>query len=162
MWDPSSLTRDWTRILCIARQVLNHWTTGEVLVSPDFLKDCCPHAAATSHSLQSCFCLPVSWNHSRDTQKQLPDCGIKWPLHPVYVSEALEGFFSLDRKAHLPWLSDSVSPRALLSCHMGSALGPAPNSLYMQSLGLYPLTSHTRTATHPPKSALWSVFLTVY
>ena len=30
MWDLSSPTRDWTHILCIARQILNHWTTKEV------------------------------------------------------------------------------------------------------------------------------------
>ena len=33
MWDLSSLTRDWTRGPCIWRWSLNHWTTGEVLVS---------------------------------------------------------------------------------------------------------------------------------
>ena len=26
MWDLSSLTRDWTQVLCIGRQILNHWT----------------------------------------------------------------------------------------------------------------------------------------
>ena len=31
MWDPSSLTGDQTCIPCIARQILNHWTTREVL-----------------------------------------------------------------------------------------------------------------------------------
>ena len=31
MWDLSSLTRDRTHILCIARWILNHWTTREVL-----------------------------------------------------------------------------------------------------------------------------------
>ena len=30
MWDLSSLTRNWTCIPCIRRQVLNHWTTREV------------------------------------------------------------------------------------------------------------------------------------
>ena len=30
MWDLSSLTRDGTHILCLERQILNHWTTGEV------------------------------------------------------------------------------------------------------------------------------------
>ena len=29
-WDLHSLTRDRTRILCIARWILNHWTTSEV------------------------------------------------------------------------------------------------------------------------------------
>ena len=29
MWDLSSLTRDWTCTLCIARSILNHWTNGE-------------------------------------------------------------------------------------------------------------------------------------
>ena len=33
MWDMSSLTSDWTHIPCIARQILNHWTTREV---PEF------------------------------------------------------------------------------------------------------------------------------
>ena len=27
MWDLSSLTRDWTGVPCIARRILNHWTT---------------------------------------------------------------------------------------------------------------------------------------
>ena len=35
MWDLSSLTRDRTRVPCIGRQILNHWTTREVL--PTFL-----------------------------------------------------------------------------------------------------------------------------
>ena len=30
MWDLSSLTRDQTRVLCIGRWILNHWTTREV------------------------------------------------------------------------------------------------------------------------------------
>ena len=30
MWDLSSLTRDWTRVPCIGRWILNHWTTREV------------------------------------------------------------------------------------------------------------------------------------
>ena len=30
MWNLSSLIRDQTRIACIARQILNHWTTREV------------------------------------------------------------------------------------------------------------------------------------
>ena len=30
MWDLSSLTRDRTHVLCIARQILNHSTTREV------------------------------------------------------------------------------------------------------------------------------------
>ena len=31
MWDLSFPTRDGTRLPCFARQVLNHWTTREVL-----------------------------------------------------------------------------------------------------------------------------------
>ena len=31
MWDLSSLTRDWTCTLYIGRQILNHWTSREVL-----------------------------------------------------------------------------------------------------------------------------------
>ena len=30
MWDLSSLTRDWTHIPCIAKWILNHWTTRKV------------------------------------------------------------------------------------------------------------------------------------
>ena len=30
MWDLNSLTRDWTHVPCIRRQILNHWTTREV------------------------------------------------------------------------------------------------------------------------------------
>ena len=30
MWDLSSLTRGWTCVPCIARWILNHWTTREV------------------------------------------------------------------------------------------------------------------------------------
>ena len=29
MWDLSSLTKDRTHVLCIRRQILNHWTTRE-------------------------------------------------------------------------------------------------------------------------------------
>jgi len=31
MWDPSSVTRDWTHTPCIGRWSLNHWTTKDVL-----------------------------------------------------------------------------------------------------------------------------------
>ena len=31
MWDLSSPTRDWTHVPCIGRQILNHWTTRQVL-----------------------------------------------------------------------------------------------------------------------------------
>ena len=34
MWDLSSLTRDQTRISCIGRWILYHWTTKEVPVIP--------------------------------------------------------------------------------------------------------------------------------
>ena len=30
MWDLSALTRDRTRVSCIGRRILNHWTTREV------------------------------------------------------------------------------------------------------------------------------------
>ena len=36
MWGLSSSTRDWTSILCIGRQILNHWTTREVPQGPSF------------------------------------------------------------------------------------------------------------------------------
>ena len=29
MWDPSSLTRNGTKVPCIERWILNHWTTGK-------------------------------------------------------------------------------------------------------------------------------------
>ena len=32
MWDLGSLTRDWTHVPCIAKQILNHWTMREVPV----------------------------------------------------------------------------------------------------------------------------------
>ena len=38
MWDPSSLTRDWTHAPCIGRRILNHWTTREVLRMAFFLQ----------------------------------------------------------------------------------------------------------------------------
>ena len=37
MWDLSSPTRDQTPVCCIGRQILNHWTTREVLSSSNFL-----------------------------------------------------------------------------------------------------------------------------
>ena len=36
MWHLSSLTRDQTRVPYIGRQILNHWTTREVLIIPPF------------------------------------------------------------------------------------------------------------------------------
>ena len=33
MWDLTSLTRDQTHIPCTARQILDHWTTREVLIA---------------------------------------------------------------------------------------------------------------------------------
>ena len=32
MWDLSSLTRNWTQVPCIARLILNHWTTRQVSI----------------------------------------------------------------------------------------------------------------------------------
>ena len=42
MWDLSSLTRDWTRDLCIGRWILNHWTTREVQIYFLFYHKRCP------------------------------------------------------------------------------------------------------------------------
>ena len=36
MWDLSSWTRDWPGVQCIGRQILNLWTTREVLSLPSF------------------------------------------------------------------------------------------------------------------------------
>ena len=36
-WDLSSLPKDWTYVSCIGRQILNHWTTREVLVFTEFI-----------------------------------------------------------------------------------------------------------------------------
>ena len=41
MWDLSSLTRDQTRVPCIVRRILYHWTTREV-PQPFFLRNCFP------------------------------------------------------------------------------------------------------------------------
>ena len=38
MWDLSSLTRDQTHIPYIGRQIINHWTTREVPMSPGWYK----------------------------------------------------------------------------------------------------------------------------
>ena len=34
MWDLSCWTRDQTHVPCVSRQILNHWTTREVLTMP--------------------------------------------------------------------------------------------------------------------------------
>ena len=39
MWDLSFLTRHQTCIPCIARQILNHWTTREVQSTHTFMND---------------------------------------------------------------------------------------------------------------------------
>ena len=39
-WDPSSSTRDQTHVPCVARQILNHWTTKGV-PAPGFLTHVC-------------------------------------------------------------------------------------------------------------------------
>ena len=36
MWNPSCLTRNQSHILCIGRQIHNHWTSREVLSLPGF------------------------------------------------------------------------------------------------------------------------------
>ena len=36
MWSLSPLTRHWSQVPCTARQILNHWTTGETQVFPLF------------------------------------------------------------------------------------------------------------------------------
>ena len=38
MWNLSSTTRDRTHVLCIGRQILNHWTIREVPVFSSFLQ----------------------------------------------------------------------------------------------------------------------------
>ena len=37
IWDLSSLTMDWTPILCSGRQILSHWTTWEVPICTDLI-----------------------------------------------------------------------------------------------------------------------------
>ena len=61
MWDLSSLTGDQTCILCIERQILNHWTTKEVPFHPlkkIFIWMCCVLVAAHEIFAVSCgiFC----------------------------------------------------------------------------------------------------------
>ena len=68
MWDLSSLTRDRTRIPCIGRQILNHWTTREVPRHCQFLR----HRTRTQNgtrSLQQPFRMQSSATVSSMTRK---------------------------------------------------------------------------------------------
>ena len=67
MWDLSSPTRDWTRIPCIGRRILYHWTTREVprqqfcgLVVDGAREPDCGRWAVSGHT---CSLLPL-WFHS--------------------------------------------------------------------------------------------------
>ena len=60
MWDLSSPTRDWTRVCCIGRWTLNHWTTREVLFCSSFLKS---HYSFISASLCCLFHLIIDIHH---------------------------------------------------------------------------------------------------
>ena len=59
MWDPSSLSRDWTHAPCIGRRILNHWTTREVLRMAFFYQS--PVGISLSFSYHSsCLWLPIA------------------------------------------------------------------------------------------------------
>ena len=73
MWDPGSLTRDWTHVPCIARQTLNHWTTREVpsttfqMYHHPYLSLVHPHSLTTEiftvdlHASTDAICCGQSW-----------------------------------------------------------------------------------------------------
>jgi len=54
MWDLSSQSRDRTWVLCIGRQILNHWTTSNVLRF--FFFWCGQFLKSLLNLLQYCFC----------------------------------------------------------------------------------------------------------
>ena len=61
IWDLSSPAGDWPCIPCIARQILNHWTTREVPVEPFQLLF--PHMLLCLKTPQPVFTRQGNWSH---------------------------------------------------------------------------------------------------
>ena len=88
MWDPSSLTRDQTNILCIARWILNHWTTRAV---PIFYS--LGHKEERTEDAGGWPCQEGAWSHVEESiwnypaRESSPNTALYWD--------------------HLSWSSDS-------------------------------------------------------
>ena len=78
MWDHSSLARDQTHILYIARRILNHWTTRKVPTHPVF-----------GMEYPSLLLLGI------DIENVHPDCGILSQRKSVFPSASLSDSFAL-------------------------------------------------------------------
>ena len=112
MWDLSSPTRDQTCISCIARQILNHWTTREV---PILLK---PHFRPLIEILLHMFDIIIFLKRR---------CGSVIVSYPSYTASLTTGqdlstpvwHTGLCMSWHLP---QSYAPLPLLVCTLPSSL----------------------------------------
>ena len=74
MWNLSSWTRDWIRVFCIARWVLNHWTVREVLNSSILNGNFDYTSLLLSTCILQLHSLSMSWPHYRRP----------WPCGPFH------------------------------------------------------------------------------
>ena len=90
MWDLSSPMRDRTRVLCIARQILSHWTTGEI-TSCAFLHSYMPRLGASlvAQLVKNPPAMPetsVQFLGQEDSPRE----GIGYPLQYSWVSQVAQ------------------------------------------------------------------------
>ena len=97
MWALSSLTRDWTRISCIARQILNYWTTREV--PPMVLwPSTSIHRGADTMTFPRLTPAPLCQAfhvHAFKVPLQ-PECSFLWNRMPDDTLEMVERFWNLE------------------------------------------------------------------
>lgn len=101
MWYLSSLTRDWTQVSCSARQILNHWATREVPLSP----------LSTSLSPESPPCLPLGTIDSKEQRMKIVGNREEGTLLWVVGRALGKGGWSRTQKA---WVPTSLVPWASL------------------------------------------------
>ena len=152
MWDLSSLTRDWTHVPWIGRQILNHWTTREV-PAICFLKKLVTLPYSVSLGLNFAGCIPWVSCNSFPPPSRFP---VGWYLD-LEVRARFKSFFLLARSLHSVSVHQGASDVCLslpVSCHappleplLGIANRWCSNSVILSSF-ISQITSVKRNISH--------------
>ena len=138
MWNLSSLTRDWTCVPCIARQILNHWTTQKSLKliltyimrqgpTSFFYMQIFSHPGPTQQTPTYSCCCSVA--QSCLTLCNSMDCCIPgFPVHHQLPELA---------QTQVHWVGDAIQPICLLL-----SLSPAFNVFQHQCIFRWVSSSH--------------------
>ena len=159
MWNPSSPTRDWTHVSCIARCILNHWTTREVKISCCWKRNWLLVSAASLHTEATC---PVGRSQAMteysEWRRQGHSCKMQGHLSQVTLAQGLR----IDLTEHFVELC--CSPRLFLSkCpssrHPSTSVRKASLSGASSCLLQLPtcFTSQLLPTPHPIQSASWRI-----